>query len=49
MGSNDYGQTGFDEKTANLQKPTLLLKDENISDICCGYNFSFILTSKKKN
>ena len=48
MGSNQSAQCGFDEKTANLQKPTLLLKDENIFDICCGWDFSFILTSKKK-
>ena len=48
MGSNQYGQVGFKENIQEITKPTLLLKDENIFDICCGWDHSFILTSKKK-
>ena len=49
MGSNQYGECGFDEKTENIEKPTLLIKNENIVDVCCGYYHSFILISKKNN
>ena len=47
MGSNENGQCGLQKKIKFVEKPTLLLKDENIFDICCGSIHSFILTSKK--
>ena len=41
------GQCGFDKKVKVINKPTFLLKDENIISVCCGYDHSFILKSKK--
>ena len=59
MGSNEFGQCGMKEEKENIldinlvkgfntYNPKLLLRDENIISICCGYNHSFILSSKKK-
>ena len=47
MGYNFFGQCGFKKEIEKVEKPSLLLKDENIFDICCGLNHSFILTRKK--
>ena len=50
MGTNKFGQAGFDRNKSKVlfDQPTFLLKDENIISICCGYYYSFILSSKKK-
>ena len=48
MGYNGNGQCGMGNNVSKVDQPTLLLKDENIISVCCGYQHSFILTSKKK-
>ena len=46
MGNNDEGQCGFESGKQKIEQPTLLLKDEKIISVCCGYDdYSFILTS----
>ena len=46
MGHNGNGQCGFEKKRGKIEQPTLLLKDEKIFSICCGGEYSIILTSK---
>ena len=48
MGYNGEGQCGMGNNVSKVDQPTLLLKDENIISVCCGFDYSFILTSKKK-
>ena len=45
FGSNDIGEIGMKDET-DINKPTLLMKGDEISEIFCGYKRSFIL---KKN
>ena len=47
-GKNDYGQLGIGEsKTQQIFKPVLIeyFNDKTIVQICCGYQFSSVLTS----
>ena len=45
MGNNESGKCGFENGIQKIEQPTLLLKDEKIISVCCGYYYSFILTS----
>ena len=46
MGSNKEGQCGFDKDVGDIIEPKFLLSDKNIISVCCGYDSSYILTSK---
>ena len=46
MGSNEFNQIGIKDNYS--LDPTLLMKNNNIINISCGYDHSFILLSKKK-
>eukprot|EP01091_Cochliopodium_minus_P009743 TRINITY_DN2467_c0_g1_i3.p1 TRINITY_DN2467_c0_g1~~TRINITY_DN2467_c0_g1_i3.p1 ORF type:complete len:212 (+),score=40.69 TRINITY_DN2467_c0_g1_i3:367-1002(+) len=44
MGNNNYGQCGFEKERNSINEPQLLMNDKNIVSICCGKNFSIIVT-----
>ena len=47
MGSNEKGQLGLGSERTYFDSPYLMMTDPEIVSITCGYEFSFILTSKK--
>eukprot|EP01091_Cochliopodium_minus_P005522 TRINITY_DN15436_c0_g1_i1.p1 TRINITY_DN15436_c0_g1~~TRINITY_DN15436_c0_g1_i1.p1 ORF type:complete len:267 (-),score=59.53 TRINITY_DN15436_c0_g1_i1:509-1309(-) len=44
MGSNENGRLGLEIKKRYLTEPELILSDQNIFSVCCGYQYSFILS-----
>eukprot|EP01091_Cochliopodium_minus_P001463 TRINITY_DN1132_c0_g2_i1.p1 TRINITY_DN1132_c0_g2~~TRINITY_DN1132_c0_g2_i1.p1 ORF type:complete len:416 (-),score=88.22 TRINITY_DN1132_c0_g2_i1:27-1274(-) len=48
MGSNGKGQCGLGKEIRKVETPTLLLTDKNIFSVCCGFDYSFILTRDDK-
>eukprot|EP01091_Cochliopodium_minus_P013940 TRINITY_DN4619_c0_g1_i1.p1 TRINITY_DN4619_c0_g1~~TRINITY_DN4619_c0_g1_i1.p1 ORF type:complete len:329 (+),score=38.34 TRINITY_DN4619_c0_g1_i1:381-1367(+) len=47
LGSNEFGQCGKSD-TKNFSVPYLLMEDKNIVSVCCGYNYSCILSKNDK-
>ena len=43
MGDNKYNQIGLGRGTRNVDKPTYLMKKENIKEVICGFYFTFVL------
>eukprot|EP01091_Cochliopodium_minus_P017946 TRINITY_DN7162_c0_g1_i1.p1 TRINITY_DN7162_c0_g1~~TRINITY_DN7162_c0_g1_i1.p1 ORF type:complete len:283 (-),score=58.23 TRINITY_DN7162_c0_g1_i1:519-1367(-) len=48
LGSNDYGECGFDRNVTLVKTPRLLLTDQNIFGISYGNQSIFILTSENR-
>eukprot|EP01091_Cochliopodium_minus_P015761 TRINITY_DN5698_c1_g1_i1.p1 TRINITY_DN5698_c1_g1~~TRINITY_DN5698_c1_g1_i1.p1 ORF type:complete len:181 (+),score=40.21 TRINITY_DN5698_c1_g1_i1:220-762(+) len=44
MGKNEFGECGFGNEIFESREPKLLMTDKNIISVCCGMNFSVILT-----